>query len=70
MKSLKEICKSNEKAYEWFANGGDLSTKLYLELYEYYVSNGEMPYGVAKARTGDPLQWIMDRLEKDMEIHE
>jgi hypothetical protein len=27
------------------------------------MSNGEMPYEVAKAREGDPEQWIMDRLD-------
>jgi hypothetical protein len=27
------------------------------------MSNGEMPYGVAKARDGDPETWIMDRLD-------
>ena len=29
-------------------------------LYEYY--SDEMPYGVAKARTGEPDEWIEDRL--------
>jgi hypothetical protein len=35
------------------------------ELFEYYLNNHEMPYGVAKARTGDPDQWICDRLEEE-----
>jgi hypothetical protein len=35
----------------------------YDELYEYYLMSGQMPYGVAKARTGDPDQWIVDQLE-------
>ena len=37
---------------------------LYDKLYEYYVD--EMPYGTAKARTGDPYYWILDRVERDM----
>lgn len=37
----------------------------YMELYEYYMD--EMPYGVMKARTGDPDQWIFDRLHKEFE---
>lgn len=32
----------------------------YHELYRYFID--EMPYGVAKARTGDPDQWIYDKL--------
>ncbi len=27
-------------------------------LFEYYLDNNLMPYGVAKARTGDPYHWI------------
>ena len=33
------------------------------ELFEYFCRNGEMPYGTAKARTGDPYQWIYDRVD-------
>lgn len=33
------------------------------ELYEYFVGSGEMPYGVAKARTGDPGTWMYERVE-------
>ncbi len=33
---------------------------VYDKLCDYYLE--EMPYGTAKARTGDPLIWIRDRL--------
>ena len=33
---------------------------LYEKLYNYFVS--EMPYGTAKGRTGDPAEWIYNRL--------
>jgi len=33
-------------------------------LYNIFMSLGEMPYGVAKARTGDPSEWIYERLAK------
>ena len=41
---------------------GDLmgTGELYTKLYNYFV--GEMPYGTAKARTGDPDEWIINRL--------
>jgi len=35
------------------------------ELYEYYVNSGEMPYGIAKARDGDPDQWIQEELDRE-----
>lgn len=31
-------------------------------MYEHFLNNGEMPYGVAKARDGDPYEWIGDRI--------
>jgi hypothetical protein len=40
----------------------DISEDLYNDLYEYFLSTNEMPYGIAKARTGDPDQWIHERL--------
>ena len=40
------------------------STAFY-KLYEYFVfKTTEMPYGVAKARTGDPDAWILQRLDR------
>ena len=36
--------------------------KLMEDLYGYYQSSGDMPYGIQKARTGDPDEWIADRL--------
>ena len=33
-----------------------------LALYRMYLDTGEMPYGTAKARTGDPDQWMFDQL--------
>lgn len=38
-------------------------TTAYEKLFDYYAFSGEMPYGVAKCRTGTPDEWIMDKLE-------
>ena len=35
--------------------------------FQYYLRSGEMPYGVAKARTEDPIEWVIDMLERDYE---
>jgi|TARA_R110002096_G_scaffold238228_1_gene429678 hypothetical protein len=40
----------------------DLDTKLYHDLFSYFSSDGEMPYGIQKAREGMPDEWIADRL--------
>ena len=40
-----------------------------MELYSYFADSGEMPYGVMKARDGDPDQWIADRLD-DLDLVE
>jgi len=41
----------------------EVGTDVYDELFGYYMESGEMPYGVMKARTGDPCEWICMRLE-------
>ena len=43
----------------------DTNSELYMELYRYY--SDEMPYGTMKARDGDPVEYIMDKLD-DMGI--
>ena len=46
---------------------GDLDfygTPAYEKLYEYFTfETGQMPYGTAKARDGDPDLWILDEIE-------
>ena len=41
------------------------SSSAYDKLYEYFTfETHEMPYNIAKARTGDPDVWILEKLEK------
>jgi hypothetical protein len=49
-----------------FEAGEDLDNDLYYALFDYYSDAGEMPYGVAKARDGDPYEWITDRLDQEL----
>jgi hypothetical protein len=53
-----------------FEANGDLDDDLYHALYDYYSDNGEMPYGTMKARTGDPYNWISDRLADELGVNE
>ena len=45
-----------------FVEDGELDSNLYDALFDHYSNAGEMPYGVAKARTGDPYDWISEKL--------
>ena len=40
----------------------EYGSEVYEDLYNYFANSGEMPYGVMKARTGMPDEWIIDRL--------
>ncbi len=41
-------------------------TAAFDKLFEHFAfDTGEMPYGVAKARTGDPDEWILDKMEEE-----
>lgn len=53
-----------------FEADGDLDHDLYEALYDYYMDKGEIPYGVAKGRTGDPYEWISDKFAQDLGITE
>ena len=40
----------------------EYGSEVYEDLYNYFANSGEMQYGVMKARTGMPDEWIMDRV--------
>lgn len=44
-------------------DGRFIETKAYEKLSDYFYSSGEMPYLVAKGRTGEPDCWILDYLQ-------
>lgn len=51
---------------EWLNGTGDeIDDRLYDKFYEHYTLNGEMPYGTAKARDGDPYEWILEKLNSE-----
>jgi hypothetical protein len=49
-----------------FEQGGDLDKDLYEALFDYYFDQGEIPYGIAKARDGDPYEWVAANLESHL----
>ena len=65
--TLEHIVNRFKHEAKTFLNTGIMSDKLYDALYDYYVDRGEMPYGVAKAREGDPYTWVAARFEADID---
>jgi len=43
----------------------EISQALYADLYDIWVE--DMPYGTAKARDGDPYEWIWNRLIEELD---
>ena len=65
--TLGHIIQTYQQDVRDFIKHGSMSDHLYDELYDYYFD--AMPYGVKKARTGDPHEWIGDRFYDDMQGH-
>jgi hypothetical protein len=63
--TLEGILSKYSADYAKFRAGGDIDENqdFFDALYEYYFD--EMPYGVKKARDGDPYEWITDRLDQE-----
>ena len=66
--SLDNILAKHRESFESVMMGQSMlydHDTFFDELYEYFVNSGEMPYGIAKAREGDPDQWIQEYLEQE-----
>jgi hypothetical protein len=61
--TLEHILARFPKEVKDFKIGHELDEDLYLALFDYYQLHGEMPYGIAKARTGDPFDWVTSQLD-------
>lgn len=66
--SLDAIAHRYGKEIRDFAQTGQLDEDLYHALYDYYFD--DMPYGVKKARTADPYEWISDKLDEEIRMGE
>jgi len=67
--SLEHIINRFKYEVKNFLKGAEMDNNLYDALYDYYVHSGEMPYGVAKAREGDPHEWVASRFAQDSAKH-
>ena len=62
--TIDAICHRYGRECKDFMTTGDMADDLYHALYDYYFD--DMPYGVKKARDGDPYEWVADRFHDDM----
>ena len=69
-KELDIILQDFPEDVEEFKRSGDLGSRFYEALVNHYLDSGEMPYGVAKARTGDPYDWVVNRLASELGLDE
>jgi hypothetical protein len=69
LESFTEFTEAHTKRLKATAFYLEIDTELTDEdfdyFFEYYLNSGEMPYGVAKARDGDPYEWVAERIIKD-----
>lgn len=61
VEGLDTIAHRYGKEMRDFAQTGALAEPLFDALYDFYFD--DMPYGVKKARTSDPYEWISDKLD-------
>jgi len=66
--TLDHILKRFSREVSDFKQTGELDRDLFEALYDYYFD--DMPYGIKKARTGDPDEWISDRLAAELGMNE
>jgi hypothetical protein len=66
--TLEHILKRFSKEVSDFKEDGELDSDLYEALFDYYFD--DIPYGTKKARTGDPYEWVSNRLSQDLGVNE
>ena len=62
MPSFEQLKSKHRDEIASLNDTSEMSEGLYQDFYEYFLSNGDMPYGVAKARTGDPYEFVFQKL--------
>jgi len=63
--TLQAIVRRFGKEVREFAEGGEFDQDLFEALYDYYFD--DMPYGVKKARDGDPYEWVAEHFNNAIE---
>jgi LysM repeat protein len=64
--ALEHIINKFKHETKNFLAGDQLDNDLYEALFDYYMDAGDIPYGIAKGREGDPYQWVDNKFENDL----
>lgn len=61
------MTEAEAKALPAWVDGEEVSSELEYKVYEklYEIYYQDMPYGTAKARDGDPMEWVSEKLFQD-----
>lgn len=62
---MQAILDQYEDSWRAFKAGGEVddNPEFYDALFNYFADSGEMPYEVARARIGDPIEWITNKMD-------
>lgn len=62
---MQAILDQYQDSWQAFKAGGEIDDNpdFYDALFDYFMDSGEMPYEVAKARTGDPIEWMTNKMD-------
>lgn len=68
---IEQLIQKHRVAIDQVQSGSidELPEDAFSDFYDFYVRNGEMPYGTAKARTDDPYQWVNERVIEDTKAY-
>jgi len=64
--TIEHILNRFKHEVKQFEAGSEMDDDLYHALYDYWADAGEIPYGVQKARDGDPYEWVAQNLQSHL----
>ena len=64
--SIEKIIEAYPEEWKVFKEGGEVGSTLETALCRFYQD--DMPYGTLKARDGDPMDFIIAKLDKDYSV--
>lgn len=62
--NLQQIFLSHSTQVQHVLQGGEVDGPLFDVLFDFFCNIGEMPYGTATAKDGDPYEWIERRIHE------
>lgn len=51
--------------WSFIKDGDEMTDELYEALFNHYCATGEIPYEVASASKGDPMEWVEKKFQSE-----